>query len=112
MKTREGFVSNSSATSFIIKSRSNTKKTLLDFATENIHLLHAFNAEYGYDFTEKEFLRSAANDYPDIEWRAYQEHECVFGDTQDTVVGLVFDYILRDGGRSENFKWRFHEYHR
>jgi hypothetical protein len=35
---------------------------------------------------------------------------CIFGDEQRTIIGRVFDYILRDGGTSENFRWRFKEY--
>lgn len=26
-----------------------------------------------------------------------------------TVIGHVFDYILRDGGSSSSFRWRYHE---
>ena len=35
---------------------------------------------------------------------------CAFGDEQGTLIGQVFDYILRDGGSSENFTWRFYEW--
>jgi hypothetical protein len=34
----------------------------------------------------------------------------VFGDEQGTIIGQVFDYVLRDGGDSESFHWRFCEY--
>ena len=39
-----------------------------------------------------------------------EEKECIFGDEQETVIGKIFDYILRDGGESKSFKWRFKEY--
>lgn len=34
---------------------------------------------------------------------------CVFGDEQGTLIGKVFDFILRDGGKSANFTWELEE---
>ena len=36
----------------------------------------------------------------------------IFGDEDGTVIGRIFDYILRDGGESKNFKWSFYGYNR
>ena len=40
------------------------------------------------------------------------EEQYVFGDEDGTLIGRVFDYILREGGDSENFEWRFDQYYR
>jgi len=107
MKTRSGFVSNSSSSSFIITNLSNKEKSLLDFAKENLYLLKDFNDSYGYDYNEKDFLISVKED-PTKKWKPNESKECGFGDESGTIVGIVYDYILRDGGTSENFSWKFH----
>lgn len=111
MKTRFGFVSNSSSTSFIIENKTSEKRSILDFAKENAHLLDEFNKSYRDDITLEDFLVSAEKDYSD-EILAPGSNFCVFGDEQGTTLGRVYDYILRDGGDSKNFSWRFEEYNR
>ncbi len=37
------------------------------------------------------------------------ENYCIFGDESRTIVGRVFDYILRDGGESASFEWEYKE---
>jgi hypothetical protein len=109
MKTRSGFVSNSSSSSFIITNL--TKKTLplSAFVKENPQLVKEFNERYRYDFTQEEMLESAEAIGVKL---TPGEGEYIFGDEQGTTVGHVFDYILRDGGSSKRFSWRFHQYHR
>ena len=109
MKIRLGFVSNSSSSSFMIKNLSSKYQTLLEFAKENLGLLADFNNLYSESITMKDFLRSAENDYPDIEWKPQELKYCCFGDEDYTVLGKVFDYILRNGGESKNFKWIMNE---
>jgi hypothetical protein len=109
------FVTNSSSTAFMITNRSATPKDLVDFAKENIHLFYEFLEQYDWNkndplYTEENFIASAALN--NIQWKPNETLECVFGDEQGTMVGAVYDYILREGGKSENFYWRFHEYHR
>lgn len=133
MKIREGFVSNSSATGFIITNKTKTKKTLLDFVKENPHLIKKFREEYEYKKTDeycefryghrskkKELLKYDQESMLISAYRNRKEYGEIepgeniieFGDNDDTLVGAVFDYILRDGGESENFRWCFHHYNR
>jgi hypothetical protein len=107
MKLRRGFVTNSSSTSYIITNTSETEKTLVDFAKENIHLLHDFNHYYSYNYTEEEFLKSVEEN--NILFRPRETRICVFGDEDGTIVGHVYDYILREGGESKSWEWSFHE---
>ena len=113
MKIRNGFVSNSSSTAFIITNDSREVKTLVDFVTENPQLIEKFKEQYGWDkdddrFSQGNLIVSAEEN--NIEFPPGENKYCVFGDEQDTLIGQVFDYILRDGGNSESFGWRFCEY--
>ena len=111
MKVRIGFVSNSSSTSFVITNLTNEKKSIADFVKENPQLINQFNDEYSYEYSFDEALESAKNNYDEI-LTPNGETLVVFGDCQGTVLGVIFDYILRDGGESKSFKWRFNEYYR
>jgi len=110
MKTRNGFVSNSSSTSFIIRNKSGNDLTLVDFVKENPQLIEQWNEEYNRYNTQEELIKSA--DQNNIDFPANSEDYYVFGDESGTLIGKVFDYILRDGGRSENFEWEFDEFYR
>jgi hypothetical protein len=112
MKRREGFVTNSSSTSYIITNTSKEPKTLSDFVRENPHLIVQFVEEYDYHkgdprYTQEELLKSAEEN--DRVFEPGEKRECQFGDEDGTLIGQVFDYILRDGGKSKSFKWRYHE---
>lgn len=111
MKTREGFVSNSSSSSFIITNTSDEKLTLRDFVEENPQLLDEYQEQYSWaaeGITLKDLVHSARREDP-MNFKPGVPTVSVFGDEQGTLIGRVFDYILRDGGKSENFTWRFHE---
>ena len=116
MKIRKQFVSNSSSTSFIITNTSDEKKTLVDFVEENPQLIENFKEEYDWyrndkKFTQKNLIKSAKEDEDcDYIFKSNSSQECIFGDEDGTLIGQVFDYILRDGGSSKNFKWRFNKY--
>ena len=105
MKIRTGFVSNSSSCSFIIENHSNKHRTLVGFVAENPQLIEQYNKQYGRDNISQLRLLFSAKE-TNIVFEPNEAKKCVFGDEQGTLIGEVFDYILRDGGESENFSWR------
>jgi hypothetical protein len=111
MKCKISFVTNSSSTAFIIINRSNKQKTLVDFVKENPQLIEDFTDSYRVDETRytQEYLIESAKEN-NIIFKPGCETYSVFGDEQGTLIGEVFDYILRSGGSSKNFTWRLEEY--
>lgn len=110
MKIRNGFVSNSSSSSFLITNTSDKPKTLVHFISENPHLLENFNGMFKYreEIKTASFLYSVADN--NINFAPGESKECTFGDEDGTLVGEVFDYILRSGGQSDSFTWEFLDY--
>ena len=107
MKFRNGFVSNSSSTSYTIINKSNKDLTLVHFLAENPQLIDEYNEEYDYKHTQFKLLFSAYKN--DVIFPANSTKKYIFSDNSGTLVGEVLDYILRDGGESENFIWKFKE---
>jgi hypothetical protein len=110
MKIRLGFVSNSSSSSFMIHNRSDKVKTLRDFIEENPQLVEEYNQMYDEGYSQLDLIGSV--DWYDYLWKPNEILECTFGDEHDNPIGQVFDYILRDGGTSENFRWNFLRFNR
>jgi hypothetical protein len=112
MKIRKGFVSNSSSSSFIIANTTGEDKTLVDFVRENPQLIEEFKEQYSWykddpQMTQENLIASAeANDE---RIPAGSDYSYIFGDEDGTLIGRVFDYILRDGGKSASFNWYYHE---
>ena len=62
MKKRNGFVSNSSSTAFVITNTSDKEKTLEDFIRENDDLVDQFNNEFDWhNYKKEEAFESAAD---------------------------------------------------
>ena len=114
MKYREGFVSNSSSCAFIIINTSDKPLTIVDFVRENPQLVEEWNEGFGYEDTQEEMIESAEQrlkyESETYTYKPGKREYSVFGDEEGDTIGRVFDYILRDGGSSENWEWRFEEY--
>ena len=111
MRIRHGFISNSSSTSFVITNTSDLAKDLVDFVSENPHLIEDFKKQYSWHdsgFCQENMIKSASAE--NIKFLPHETKECIFGDEDGTLIGQVFDYILREGGRSQSFTWRFKEF--
>ena len=115
MKFKTDFVTNSSSTAFIIQNTSDKDLDLAAFVKENPQLINKFLVEYDFyekeaktRFNQKMLIESAEQN--NMKFEAGTSKYCAFGDEQGTLIGQVFDYILRDGGSSENFTWRFYEW--
>lgn len=105
------FVSNSSSTSFTVTNLTDKPKTIFDFAKELHFMVDAFNASYHHDFEKDSFLNAAIN-YKEYQWAPHQSLYVTFGDEDGNYMGVVFDYMLRAGGKTESFKWNVEEYNR
>lgn len=128
MKIRNGFVSNSSSCSFTIVNKTINKKNLVDFAKEVAYLVDKYNIEYNNNENEKNFIKSAKNEF------IYHENNkklnqyrydngiginlyinplsCetwVFGDEQGTIIGRILDYMLRKSDQTKSFSWELKE---
>jgi len=112
MKIRNGFIANSSSTSFTITNKSDLKLTLVDFVAENPQLIERFRETYDWN---KDLKHSQGNMLAsaygiNMTFDPHESKYCLFGDEDGTLVGEVFDYMLREGGESEHFSWQLEEY--
>lgn len=108
MRFRNGFVSNSSSCSFVIKNQTGDTKNMEDFALETGHLVKEFNKEYDWNnHTLSEFM-SNIDDYQ-IEWEPGETKVVIFGDEDGTIMGKVYDYMLRESDYSNSFSWHLKE---
>jgi len=103
MKIRKGFVSNSSSTAFIITNLTDEEKTLVDFVTETPWIIEEYKQRYGVEddpmYSQGHLMVSAEEN--NITFAPNEEKICYFGDEQDTLIGAVYDYMLRGEDISE-----------
>jgi len=103
MKIRKGFVSNSSSTAFIITNLTNEEKTLVDFVTETPWIIEEYKQRYRVEddpsYSQGHLMVSAEEN--NITFAPNEEKICYFGDEQDTLIGAVYDYMLRGEDISE-----------
>ena len=115
MKVCGDFITNSSSTAYLITNISDEVKTIIDFVKENIAVLAEFNEDYDYDYTEKQLLDDAQALLDDKNlkkyyvWKSGEQRLVGFGDEDGNVIGHVYDYALRDGGKSKSFVYEFYE---
>ena len=117
MKIRTGFVSNSSSTAFLVANISTTKKTLVDFVQEvGQDMLNDFIKEYDWYKNDERFkletMIENAKNRGKVVFKPGEELILSFGDEEGDILGQVFDYMLRDERKSENFHWEFYEWRR
>jgi len=122
MKIRTGFVSNSSSCSFTITNLSDKELTIVDFVKENPQFVKDFIEEYDWykedKFNQGAMISSAqdrinkSRNSLEYIFKPHQSNYLTFGDEEGDIIGHVFDYMLRDGGKSENFIWNLEEMNR
>lgn len=112
MKIKIDHVTNSSSTAFTIWNNTNKELDLVAFVKENPQLIEMFRNQYRCNeerYIQKNLITSAKENNEVLK---PGDNYVVFGDEQDTLIGEVFDYILRDGGSSKRFTWEFCEWQR
>jgi len=116
MKIRNGFVSNSSSSSFCIRNKTDKTLTMEDFVKENgERLLEEFFKQFTWHDRndEKYTFENMLKLVPQYQatFEPHKDVSCSFGDEDYNVLGEVFDYMLREINESESFEWFCTECH-
>jgi hypothetical protein len=117
MKTRRGFVSNSSSTIYSVTNLTDETLTIVDLAQETVEMgiVEDFIADYGTfstPLTREGMITSAENRLADREeentWVAKETKPFMqFGDEDGDTMGHIYDYMLRNGHRGKKFLVQF-----
>jgi hypothetical protein len=80
-----------------------------DFVEENKYLAEKFEEDYGPHIektTSEELVKSFEENLADYDMRfgPNESHVIRFGDEHGTIIGKVFDYMLRYVNKSKSFK--------
>ena len=91
----------------MIRNRSDKSKTLIDFVVENRHLVDEYNKQYDAEYKLSELVADAeerVESYPD-HWiiNAQRDVNWDFGDEDGDILGIVYDYILRDSNLTDGW---------
>lgn len=115
MKTRNSLVSNSSSSSFIIVNKSKEQKTIVDLVKENPQLIQNFIDMYNWyngdpKYTQDNLIISAdqrlQSNKDEYTFNPKSQKKLSFGDEDGDLIGIVFDYILREKASSKSFRWK------
>jgi len=131
MRQGSGFVSNSSSCLFLITNLTDQDLTIVDFAKETLYLVDKGIERYDWwenrrtpDNKIRKGIKASRNEFlDDAEQRLVTYNEEIifpankqvcssFGDEDGDFLGCVYDYMLRDGGSTDSFRWRFNKYER
>ncbi|MHA1769396.1 MAG: hypothetical protein ACTSV3_06040 [Candidatus Thorarchaeota archaeon] len=101
MKIRLDFVTNSSEVAYIIRNRTDTTKTLLDFIKELDHLIDKYNERNDYPVSREDV-------YEDAEGRLWSvgpnEEAFLMLSWESDLLGIILAETLGSGS-SESFSW-------
>lgn len=106
MKKRNGFVSNSSSSSFVITNKTNKDLTFVDLIAENPHFVRGHE---WYTYTLEDVLNVAKNNGTIIPANSSDVFE--FEDHGGSMLDDVLHYALEYDGESESFSWSDRERH-
>ena len=111
MKAKNDYVTNSSSTSYLIRNISKTDNLTARAFIESIwnHIQNEMKF-YEYEYSKEELIKSLEDNYSYFPLLPLEESTMIWGDEDYTIVGQVFDYVLRNGIRTGLVNIELEEY--
>jgi hypothetical protein len=106
MKYRNGFISNSSSTSFIITNNTRHILSLEDFVKENAYLVDGFNVDCLSPILMDDMLECEEIRYINLD---PGNNEILFSDEGVNAVHDCYNVMLRVPGKSKRFSWKINK---